>query len=198
VNKNINISGKDNTINKEEYFTNDNFINISGNENDVFIGENCKLNKIRVTIIGNGCKLVIGNQCRINAGFQLKGEKSSVTIGDKTTIEGANIVALEGRSIAMGVDCMLSFNIEMRTSDAHSIIDLATNERINSAGDISIGNHVWVGARTILMKGSSVADNVIIGQGSLVNKRHTKSNCIIAGTPAIVRRSNINWDRKLI
>lgn len=57
------------------------------------------------------------------------------------------------------------------------------HETIGSAGKVTIGNNVFVGMNTTILKGVTVGDNVIIGAGSLVNK-DVPSNCVIAGNPA--------------
>lgn len=52
-----------------------------------------------------------------------------------------------------------------------------------SAGVVSIGNNVFIGMNTTILKGVHVGNNVIIGAGSLVNK-DIPSDVVVAGNPA--------------
>lgn len=56
-------------------------------------------------------------------------------------------------------------------------------EVIGSAGKVKIGNNVFVGMNSTILKGVTIGDNVIIGANSLVNK-DIPSNVVIAGNPA--------------
>lgn len=60
-------------------------------------------------------------------------------IGENTTFEDSYIAVKEPHSkIHIGKDCMLAYDIELRTGDSHSIIDSKSNERINYAQNINI------------------------------------------------------------
>lgn len=52
-------------------------------------------------------------------------------------------------------------------------------------GGIQIGNNVFIGMKTTILKGVHVGNNVIIGANSLVNK-NIPDNCVVAGNPARV------------
>lgn len=47
---------------------------------------------------------------------------------------------------------------------------------------INIGNNVWVGDKTTILKGVNIGNNVVVGANTLVNK-DVPSNCIVAGNP---------------
>jgi len=99
--------------------------------------------------------------------------------------------------LTIGEDCMFSKNIEVRTGDSHSIIDLETGQRINPAKDVHIGNHVWVGAHAKILKGVSIADHAIIATGAIVTN-NIPANCIASGVPAKVIKENITWKRERV
>ena len=58
-------------------------------------------------------------------------------------------------------------------------------EILGSGGGIQIGNNVFIGMKTTILKGVHVGNNVIIGANSLVNK-DIPNNCVVAGNPARV------------
>jgi len=172
----INIIGKSNTINfgKNSYVQNCN-INVYGDHNTICIGEN-----------------VITNTCN----FWCEDANNLITIGANTTINGkTDLACIEGTSIKIGEDCMFSSEIAIRTGDSHSILD-KTGKRINPSKDIIIGNHVWIGTKTVFLKGVSIEDNSIVGAGALVTKKFDEQGVIIAGNPAKIIKRSINWSRE--
>lgn len=73
-------------------------------------------------------------------------------------------------------------------TDFHSLdptIRLSKTMDIISAkwGKVSIGNHVFIGAHTTILKGITIGDNSVIGACSVVTK-NIPSNEIWAGNPA--------------
>lgn len=99
------------------------------------------------------------------------------------------------QSIIVGNDCMLSHNVRTTVSDGHVIYSEITHQVINKAKDIKIGNHVWIGGNVRILKGTTLADNTIVGTMSLLNKKFTDSNLLLAGVPAKIIERNVNWSR---
>ena len=60
-----------------------------------------------------------------------------------------------------------------------------TKEVYGSAGKVKIGNNVFIGANTTILKGVTIGDNVVIGAGSVVTKS-IPSDTVAAGNPAKV------------
>lgn len=153
----------------------DSYIKIEGNNNKIFIGSNC---------------------CLKNLTIDMKNDNSVIKIGDKTSIEEARITSFEPYKIEIGKDCMFSANIVIMNTDVHKIYDIDTGLKTNEGKEISIGNHVWLGIRTIILKGVSIGDNAIVAAGSIVTK-DVKANTIVSGNPAKQIKENKNWSRDL-
>jgi len=90
---------------------------------------------------------------------------------------------------------MLSFGIDIRNGDSHSVIDLSSNQISNYAEDVNIGDHVWIAARAQILKGVSVGSGSIIGAGAVVTKS-IPENSLAVGVPATVKKYNVSWIRK--
>lgn len=124
------------------------------------------------------------------------GGPNRVTIGAKTSVGGSlNIECSEGTTLTIGEDCMLSHQIRIFTTDMHSIIDNDGN-RINKAKDVTIGNHVWIGMRAFILKGSQIPDGTILGASAVYSGRNEENNCIYAGNPAKKIKENVGWSRE--
>lgn len=124
------------------------------------------------------------------------GSDNKIIVGNNFSCNGANInVDVETDiKLYIGNDVMFSYGIEIRTTDAHCIID-TEGHPINHAKDIIIGNHVWIAQNVFLSKGAIIPDNSIVGACSFVNKAFNKTNTIIAGNPAKICKEGVNWLR---
>ena len=66
-----------------------------------------------------------------------------------------------------------------------SVLKGAYGDVLGSSGKVSIGNNVFIGMNTTILKGTKIGNNCIIGANSLVAGEFP-DNCVIAGNPAIV------------
>ena len=79
-------------------------------------------------------------------------------------------------------------------TDFHHILN-SEEQIINFPKPIIIGNHVWIGCRNTILKGVSIADNIIISANSTITRSITDSNNIIGGHGKSVDiiKSGVNW-----
>ena len=144
---------------------------------------------------------VLGNHNKIDLHKGVWGRWSATAYGDNNVFEvgkntscGSFSISLHSNTFKIGKNCMISSEEELWT-DGHSVVDYATNNVLNKPSTpILIGNHVWVGRRATFTKGAQVPDNCIVGIGSVVTKKFTEPNCVIAGNPARVVKRGISWD----
>lgn len=148
---------------------------IHGSGNHVVIGDNCNLRGLRIYIRGGG-NIQIGKNTKVNASKY-----------QRTLFNPCN-----GGEIIIGEHCLFSNNIEIHTTDYHKIITDGTWTNVSE--NIVIGAHCWIGLQCLILKGTVIADNSIIGAKSLINKQFYESNVIIAGNPAKVIRRCVDWD----
>jgi acetyltransferase-like isoleucine patch superfamily enzyme len=99
--------------------------------------------------------------------------------------------------LAIGDGSLFADQVEMSISDMHSIIDATTRTRLNPAKDIVIGRRVWIGSRSLILKGITIGDGSIVGAMSVVT-RNVPANCVVAGNPAKIVRENATWDFTLL
>ena len=102
---------------------------------------------------------------------------SLITIGDATTVSLDVAFLTHDYSISKGL----------------KMIDPILNGRFLKP--IKIGNNCFVGMRTILLPGTTIGDNVIIGAGSVVKGTYP-DNVVICGNPAKVICSTQEWAKK--
>lgn len=159
----------------------DSRIIIKGKGNTIIIGSNCNITGLRVLMYGNNNFLQIGNGMTINA----------------SKVQPTVINVIGGKSIFFGENCLLSNNIEIHTSDYHAIYSLSDGIRSNPDADIKIGNNVWIGLGTIILKGSKIGNDVVIGAKSVVAGHYKDNNIAIVGNPArIIENKKICWTKE--
>jgi acetyltransferase-like isoleucine patch superfamily enzyme len=121
-------------------------------------------------------------------------QKGKMKIGKNLIVTASAEIACLNR-INIGEDVLLSWDILLMDSDSH-IIRNKDNQIINPDKDILICNNVWVGARSIILKGTYLPENSVVGAGTITNKRFIKSNIIIVGNRTRIVKHNILWSHK--
>lgn len=189
--------GKNNQIKVHQAVLKKTSIHIQGNSCRIDIGEDTLLENCKFFLSGNNQIVKIHAKGRIrNTSFWLEDGNNRIEIGSGTSIEGAHLAATEPDGcIELGEDCMLSYDIDIRNGDSHSILSLDKKERINYAKDVKIDNHVWIGAHSIILKGCHIGKDNVIGTGSVLSHLSTPPNCLIAGVPGKIIKNDITWDR---
>lgn len=191
------INKKFNKLNHSKSLMKKSFVSVNGKNNTIEFEKFSYFENLKITINGNDNTISIGDFCYAkNLSITIEDNNNSIKIGKKTSIHGDTILSsIEGTSIEIGEDCMFSSNVDIRTGDSHSITDMDGN-RINSSRNIQIGNHVWLGTRTLILKGTIISNDSIVGAASVINKHFLEPNIIIAGQPGKIVRKGVNWARE--
>lgn len=170
---------------------------VIGADNSITIGKGSLIHKMELYVRGKDNTVEIGKSCIIghNCSIRIEGNGCNVSIGDGTTMTRDIHICVQedGMSITVGKDCMFSNNIIVRTSDSHPIYK--DGQRINPPAPIVIGNHVWIAPETTILKGVTIGDNCILASKSLLTKSVAES-CLVAGLPAKVVKTGVNWTRE--
>ena len=68
-----------------------------------------------------------------------------------------------------------------------------THGSLSSDVDIWIGKECYIGSGVKFAAGTRISDFSLLGIGSVVTKKFTTQNAFIAGVPAKLIKSNVNW-----
>ncbi|MBN2386550.1 MAG: acyltransferase [Anaerolineales bacterium] len=172
-------------------------LDIIGDDNHITIGAGSVVFNLKIRIRGSGHRIEIGPNCRISRGALLwfEDQDCRLEIGAGTTMVDVVVAVTEpGSQVMIGKECMFANDIDIRTGDSHAILDAATGERINPARNIIIGDHVWVAAHVVLLKGVEIGHDSVIATGAIVT-RSCQPGTILAGNPAAGIKEGITWRR---
>lgn len=174
-------------------------IQLKGSRNEVLISKGAVVYETLVKVNGTGNKVIIHEGAYLRgAELYIEDNDCTIEIGSKTYIGHHSHLACteNGRSLRLGSNCMVSSYVQIRTGDSHSILDMDGN-RINPGADVLIGDHCWLGEGCRILKGVSLADDIIVSTGAVVTKSFGR-NVLIGGVPAKVIKENVKWDEKRI
>lgn len=138
--------------------------------------------------------LIVKGKTRIGRGSKISvGGNATLTLGEGFNITGDSEIICE-KAITFGRQCLLSWNILLMDTDYHHILD-DDGQSINPPKPITIGNNVWIGCRTTILKGVSLPDNTVVAATSTITRSVAESNCIVAGHGKSIEilRRNVSW-----
>jgi maltose O-acetyltransferase len=116
------------------------------------------------------------------------GAKASLALGDGVFVgRGSTLIANE--ALQVGTGTQIAHGVTLIDSD-HRFSD--TTQTLAEQGGVSkrvtVGQHCWLGAGVIVLKGVSIGDRAVIGAGSVVTSSVPEKS-VAMGNPAQVRRA---------
>lgn len=132
---------------------------------------------------------IIYKECSSSQAYISYMRSRGAKIGDRVTVfspKTTNIDMTRPWLIDIGNDVQITEGVTLLTHGYDwAVLKGVYGEILGSGGGIQIGNNVFIGMKTTILKGVHVGNNVIIVANSLVNK-DIPNNCVVAGNPARV------------
>ncbi|MCK9157048.1 MAG: acyltransferase [Paludibacteraceae bacterium] len=147
-----------------------------GKDNQLIIEKNCNIKGVEFS-------LEEGSEIKIEEGTFVYASKKQPTI----------IRASRNCKITIKRNCLLSNNVEIHTTDYHSVLT-SEGEASNHDADVEIGEHTWIGLGCLILKGVFIKGDSVVAAKSVVTKSILESNCLIAGNPAKIVKKPIDWN----
>ena len=145
----------------------------------LFIGSHVKVSK-------RFGRLLMGDGVTLSAGCLLKvsGKKSraEIAIGDRTYVGNRTSISAV-QSIHIGADCRIGYDCWIVDNDHHSFVFAPGSAPLPPYGSVVVGDHVWIGHHSLVLKGASIGEGSVVGAGSVVRGRIAPHSLVI-GNPA--------------
>jgi acetyltransferase-like isoleucine patch superfamily enzyme len=162
------------------------------------IGKNVLLPKVfGIENHGQQESIIIGNNNEFSSDFHIRCyEYGKVTIGSYNWTNLRTQIVCANR-VEIGNYCMFGRDVYISDTNEHPIDPV---ERLNATikfwnertvnryylvdnCEVIIGDNVWIGERSIILKGVRIGNNAVVAAGSVVTK-DVQENTIVGGNPA--------------
>ncbi len=179
------------------------------------LGANVRLQRLRCLVVEKpNASIIIGRDCVIyeNAKIEAYG-KGKIELGEGTVIGDARIYSRE--HIKLGARVVTSWNVFLQDFDPHPIDPKLRAQQLKSlvasfqpsfdgggqmpsgpslsdlgwsfpSAAIEIGDDVWLGANTTILKGAKIGAGSIVASNAVVTAGVYPAGAILAGVPAKV------------
>jgi acetyltransferase-like isoleucine patch superfamily enzyme len=141
----------------------------------------------------------VGNDCLIEGILVTETESSQISIGNNVSVGGGTILDC-ATGIEVEDDVLISYQCLLADSDNHNIQYSIRKKDLRDwmgggkhdwtttkSGKIRICKGVWIGARSIILKGVHIGEGSVVGAGSVVTK-DVPPWTIVGGNPARIIR----------
>lgn len=172
----------------------------------VILGKNITWLGSPIITMYNGSSIKFGNDCLICSIssqtalgvahptiVRTLNSQAKLIIGNRVRMSGTTICC--SSKIIIGDRCVIGADVIIADTDFHALDPILRSSPKDSENAITssvhIGEDVFIGGRSIILKGVSLGNSVIVGAGSVVTKSF-KSNSIIAGNPARLIKTQLN------
>lgn len=130
-----------------------------------------------VTEFNNGSKVKLGKMVRVHSGCKIKVRKGGrLTIGDNCKLNYNCVIACHDR-IEIGEGSELGPSVYLFDHDHDYRIGLKENKFKSTP--IIIGKDCWIGANTVILRGTELGDNCVVGAGAVINGSFPSGSVII-------------------
>ena len=146
----------------------------------------------QVPYVRGGGRIVLGEGLRVSGKIAIAFSRRTahlgptLQIGDRTFIGHQSSFAIAQR-VCVGSDCLIAGSTHIQDNDGHPLDPGRRKAKEPVPEDtirpVTIGDNVWIGARSRIMKGGTIRDNAVIGACSVVTK-DVAPGTIVAGNPA--------------
>ncbi len=152
--------------------------NESGNPQAIQIGHHVRLTgDISCKRGGN---VTIGNYCVLQDNSSINCV-SSVTIGDFTGIAHSCLIT-DNNTHALGIENWIRHRITVAPG-GKGYPGMGNGWELSETKPVVIGNGVWIGAKSSILKGVTIGDCAVVAQGSVVTK-DVPPYAVVGGNPA--------------
>ncbi len=139
----------------------------------------------------NTGRIVFNEKANMYAGFRIL-NSGTISCGEDFAISGHSTIVCAD-AITFGRNNLLSWDVLIIDTDVHHVLDIDENV-VNSPKPIIFGNNIWIGCRSLILKGTQIRDNCVIAAASIISGKCTESDAIIGDKLEIIKKG-IHWKR---
>lgn len=161
---------------------------------DFYLGNNLFKGSKRETylMLMKDSVLVINGTVKINYGTFIQAHPNA-RLAFGSSIINTDSVIIAQKEISIGNDVLMGRMVTIFDSDFHPIYDENGN-RSNPPRKVEIGNHVWIGIKATILKGTKIKDGAVISANTLVGGI-IKANSMYSALPGQTF-GTVDWGKR--
>ena len=138
----------------------------------------CAISPLTEISVDYGGKLKIGKKLKMRDGAKLRVRKNAVcVIGNNVLINSNNIIAVH-ENISIGDNVQLAPGVQIYDHDHDFRAEGGIGAMKYKSAPVKIGNNVWIGANSVVLRGSVIGDNSVVAAGSVVKGEYPPNSLI--------------------
>lgn len=142
----------------------------------------------KLTAIRGG-SISIAKKCRIETCEIVALNDGEVVIGERTTI-GSGFLAVSHKRIQIGKCCSIAPNVTIYDHD--HIFNRNGIQPGYKTAEVLVGDNVWIGTGVIILKGTEIGDNCVIGAGTVLQGKIPNNSLVKCGRDITIKA--IDWE----
>jgi len=138
-----------------------------------------------VTEFNRGSKVVLGKAVRVHSGSKIKARPNAeLTIGAGAKINYYCIIVCRSK-ISIGQGSEFGPSVYLYDHDHDFRVGLKQGQMTND--QIVIGENCWIGANTVILKGTTIGANSVVGAGCVIKGNYPANSVITQKKNTVIR-----------
>nr|WP_144927989.1 acyltransferase [Paenibacillus bovis] len=132
--------------------------------------------------------LTLGKMVRISSGSKLRVRNGAIMeIGENTFLNNGCIFTAHEK-IYIGTNVQFGPNVYIYDHDHDFRSENGLKDLKYKTSPVIIGDNVWIGANTVILRGTTIGDNSVIAAGSVIKGNYERNSIIIQKRETLVSK----------
>ena len=138
----------------------------------------CAISPLTEISLNYGGKLKIGSRFKMRDGAKIRVRNGAVCeIGKNVLVNSNNVIAVHEK-VVIGDNVQLAPGVQIYDHDHDFRAEGGISAMKYKSSPIIIGNNVWIGANSIILRGTVIGDNCVIAAGSVIKGEYPSDSVI--------------------
>lgn len=139
-------------------------------------------------------ELRIGKKFKMRDGAKIRVRKGAVCIIGNNSFINCNSMIVCHERIEIGDDVQLGPNVQIYDHDHDFRTEGGVKAGKFKTAPVKIGNNVWIGANTVILRGTEIGDNCVVGAGCILSGKYWPNSAIVQKRDTTVTSINAGKD----
>lgn len=137
--------------------------------------------------IDRGGKLSVGKMLKIRDGSKIIVRKDGNCLIGKDCFINSNSLIVCHENIEIGNHCQISPGVQIYDHDHDFRDEQGIRSKKYKCSSVIIGNNVWIGAGSVVLRGTKIGNNCTIGAGSIIKGNIPDNTVVVQKRDTVVK-----------